>query len=585
MKRTREEWEAAVSDAVQECDWDQAIKVLNQSSVFAGEEDRLAIQQMKLTMLDLKLASVASDEEKIKVLDLKLDLVASDEEKIKVLDRKLASVTSDAKRIEALHQKLTALRNMVPSDATHNTKVETIAELMPHSTPEVQEKLQEESERATAALNRGQSSKGAVASVDAAATHSGAAAGDIITELRKQSKLLEEMHEWMASSIETSKPASDARTEDWQKFAFAASLQIPSLSTELAALYKSVLRSSEVQSSYRAAVREKPDMHAATDLFLKQCLVLRARESPALLKFSMEVGFHSSEYRLHGYIDKAACNVSSQTAPEESRPQAAFVKNYRCPVLIFMSLEEKFISSVSERAKTADWKQSSAQLGASMSGHVEAALHVHNVHLPFMPGILLVQEADVMEEGPEAETAAKKKRRTEAHPGLPDTEKQDLGQDPEYSPLRLQARCYLFTPNPDRNCPRWSESRLLATEEEVCDGVDWCLRKAEELAKTCDQLLCEGASGVQHGSPRGSEPAGEEGCDLGRERADGKEGCAVQGQVQEQAAGPNSSSLWWTSRHAQRLGGAQVRAKALLSGPGMNEGAISGWVQTGFFGF
>eukprot|EP00961_Rhodomonas_salina_P066557 894194-Rhodomonas_salina.1 len=139
--RTREEWEAAVSDAVQGCHWDE-VKILNQSYIFAGETNRLAIQQMMLPLLDQKLDLVASDEEKIKVLDKKLDLVASDKEKVKVLQ-----------------QKLTALRNMVPSDATLNTKIETIAKMMPHSTPEVQKKLQEESYRATAALNPGQPSE------------------------------------------------------------------------------------------------------------------------------------------------------------------------------------------------------------------------------------------------------------------------------------------------------------------------------------------------------------------------------------------------------------------------------------------
>ena len=211
MKRTREEWEAAVSDAVQECDWDEAIKILHQSYVIAGQADRLAIQQMMLPLLDQKLDLVASDEEKIKVLDRKLDLVASDqekikvldrkldlvasdeekikvldrglgliesdegkikvldrkldlvasdEEKIKVLDRKLDLVASDGEKIKVLQQKLTALRNMVQRDTTHNTKIETIAKLMPHSKPEVQKKLQEESDRATAALNRGQPSEG-----------------------------------------------------------------------------------------------------------------------------------------------------------------------------------------------------------------------------------------------------------------------------------------------------------------------------------------------------------------------------------------------------------------------------------------
>eukprot|EP00961_Rhodomonas_salina_P292348 3932871-Rhodomonas_salina.2 len=120
-----------------------------------------ASNEEKIKMLDQKLHLVASDEEKIKVLDQKLDLVASDEDKIKVLDQKLDLVTSDEeKTASVLNRKLTVLRNMVPSEAAQNIKIETIAKLMPHVTPQVQEKLQEESARATAALIRGQPSEG-----------------------------------------------------------------------------------------------------------------------------------------------------------------------------------------------------------------------------------------------------------------------------------------------------------------------------------------------------------------------------------------------------------------------------------------
>jgi len=50
---------------------------------------------------------------------------------------------------------------MGEGEAALNTKIETIARLMPHMTPEVQNKLQEESTRATAALNGGQPTRGA----------------------------------------------------------------------------------------------------------------------------------------------------------------------------------------------------------------------------------------------------------------------------------------------------------------------------------------------------------------------------------------------------------------------------------------
>jgi len=146
MKRKKEERETAVSEAVQSHNLDQAIEILDHDDLFAEVPDKLDILQMKFDL-------VASDEYKAKVLDQKFDLVASDEDRIKVLDQKLRLAASDEDKATVLDQKLEVLRNMGEGEAALNTKIETIAKLIPHATPEVQNKLKEESARATAALN------------------------------------------------------------------------------------------------------------------------------------------------------------------------------------------------------------------------------------------------------------------------------------------------------------------------------------------------------------------------------------------------------------------------------------------------
>jgi len=179
MKRKREEWEPEVAKAVTANQWEHAINTLNQSFVFAGVEDQFDILEMKCRILDNQFVAV-SEEAKSKVLEEKMTvlvqklalldkkLVTSSgeakskvlEEKMTVLDQKLVLVGSGEAQMTLLEEKLSVLRKMPPSDGAQNTKIETIAKLIPFSTPEVQEALQAESARTTALL--GKSSEGMV---------------------------------------------------------------------------------------------------------------------------------------------------------------------------------------------------------------------------------------------------------------------------------------------------------------------------------------------------------------------------------------------------------------------------------------
>jgi hypothetical protein len=113
----------------------------------------------------------------------------------------------------------------------------------------------------------------------------------------------------------------------------------------------------------------------------KQCLQKRLLwdDVKTVLSFGEQVGFHSKEFKVHGFVDKASCPAGSN--PDGHRPGSSNVRGFHSPVILTGSWEDKGLNVPLGHSQT-------AQLFSSIGGFVEGARHVFNIQFQQFGGIL-----------------------------------------------------------------------------------------------------------------------------------------------------------------------------------------------------